>query len=417
MAIELYANDATSTLAGAINNTALTANLASGGGALFPHPIAGQYFTMTFNDASTGLLDEIVWVTNVTGDTVTMVRGQEGTIAQNWSAGDIASNFITAGGLQQFVQIPQAQAQSYNAAQDTGVANAYAATLNPVLSAHVPFMPIWFKALNANTTASTFNPGPGTLPIVNPDGTSLGSATFVPGGLYCLMNDGAGHYQLISTSNEALSSQGIATTGDMKFRPTSESIPGWIVANATTIGNATSGASQRANPDTFNNFSWHWTNFSNTQCPVLPSGRGANPAADFAANKTIQVLDWRGVGPQGVDTMGGAASTTLVNVPVTSGSRTVPGSVLGENLHALVTAELAAHAHANTLNDPGHLHAFDKAQAAGASGASGSVLGVNVVANTSSATTGMSINNISAGSGTAHNTVALSMLVTWYIKL
>lgn len=341
--IALYANNDVSSLAGAITNTSLTANLASGGGALFPHPGAGQYFTLTFNDSATGLLDEIVWVTNVTGDTITMIRAQEGTLAQNWSAGDIASQLLTAGGLQQFVQFPQLQSLSTNKAVDTGSANAYSVALVPALTAHSVGSPIFWQATNPNTGASTFNDGAGVLPLVNPDGTALGSGTIVANGYYISIADGAGHFQLVSASNEALSSQGIATVGDMKFRPTSESIPGWVVANGLTIGNATSGASGLASATAFALFNWHWTNFSNTQCPVVPSGRGSSAAADFAANKTIQVLAWQGMGPIGVDTMGGAATTFLSGVTVQSGSTTVPGSIYGTNSTNVSLAQLPVH--------------------------------------------------------------------------
>lgn len=100
MATILFANNATSTLAGSITNTATTANLASGSGSLFPNPSGSQYFVGSFTDAATGLLHEIVWVTNVTTDTITMVRAQEGTTAQNWNAGDIFANLVTAGTMQ-----------------------------------------------------------------------------------------------------------------------------------------------------------------------------------------------------------------------------------------------------------------------------------------------------------------------------
>lgn len=93
----LYANNAQSTLAAAVSSTATTANLAAGTGSLFPAPVSGQAFYMTFNDAATGILKEIVLVTGMSGDVVTtMVRGQQGTTAQNWSAGDFASQFFTA---------------------------------------------------------------------------------------------------------------------------------------------------------------------------------------------------------------------------------------------------------------------------------------------------------------------------------
>lgn len=97
MSLILFANDAQSTLAGSITNVATVANLAPGTGALFPAPGAGQYFTGTFIDAATGLVKEIVRVTDVTGDQITMVRAQEGTSAQAWTAGDIFANQWTAG--------------------------------------------------------------------------------------------------------------------------------------------------------------------------------------------------------------------------------------------------------------------------------------------------------------------------------
>src|SRR6185312_6621838 len=100
----LWANNANTTLAGNVSNVATTATLTPGAGALFPSPGAGQYFVATFVDAATGLLNEIVHVTDVTGDVVTMVRAQEGTTALNWLAGDLFSNLVTAGTLQAFAQ-------------------------------------------------------------------------------------------------------------------------------------------------------------------------------------------------------------------------------------------------------------------------------------------------------------------------
>lgn len=104
MALILFANNAASTLAGPITNTATTANLASGTGVLFPSPSGGNYFTLTFVDAATGLTNEIVYVTNVTGDTVTMTRAQESTTGKPWLAGDLAINMVTAGTMTAMVQ-------------------------------------------------------------------------------------------------------------------------------------------------------------------------------------------------------------------------------------------------------------------------------------------------------------------------
>jgi hypothetical protein len=101
----LFYNNAITTLAGAIAPTSTTANLAAGAGILFtPGPSTGEYFVMTFYDALTGLLNEIVHVTNITTDTITIARAQEGTTALNWLAGDFAQNLLTAGTMASMLQ-------------------------------------------------------------------------------------------------------------------------------------------------------------------------------------------------------------------------------------------------------------------------------------------------------------------------
>ena len=130
----LFYNNAVTTLAAPVLSTDLTATLAPGSGSLFsPGPTGGDYFCLTFTDAATGLLDEIVHVTNVTGDVVTIVRAQEGTTAQNWNTGDNAQARITAGGLAVLqTSATTLQIQAGNYAVDTGTANALNITLNPV---------------------------------------------------------------------------------------------------------------------------------------------------------------------------------------------------------------------------------------------------------------------------------------------
>ncbi len=100
----LFANNAISTLAGPISNTATTVNLTAGSGALFPNPGSGQQFSLTLIDQATGLLNEIMYVTTRVTDTLTVVRAQEGTTALNWLAGDLAQSLVTAGQMQSFAQ-------------------------------------------------------------------------------------------------------------------------------------------------------------------------------------------------------------------------------------------------------------------------------------------------------------------------
>lgn len=100
----IWTNNAQTTLGAPLTNVALSCTLTTGAGALFPSPSAGQGFTLTFKDAATGLLREIVLCTARSGDVCTIVRAQEGTTALPWLAGDLAGNLVTAGGLNSFKQ-------------------------------------------------------------------------------------------------------------------------------------------------------------------------------------------------------------------------------------------------------------------------------------------------------------------------
>ena len=73
-----FANNATTTLAAPLTATATTVTLASGTGSLFPPLSGGNTFISTLTDAATGLVREIVKVTAITGDVLTVVRAQEG---------------------------------------------------------------------------------------------------------------------------------------------------------------------------------------------------------------------------------------------------------------------------------------------------------------------------------------------------
>lgn len=100
------------------------------------------------------------------------------------------------------------------------------------------------------------------------------------------------------------------TTGDVKFSADNVEQPGWLFLDGNTIGNAASGGTARANADCLNLFTFLWNRFSNTICPVS-GGRGATALADFNANKTIKLLDARGVCLVAPDNMGGASRGVL----------------------------------------------------------------------------------------------------------
>lgn len=72
--------------------------LESGEGGLFPQPSGGTYFMAVLEDGRTGAR-EIVRVTGRSGDTLTVVRAQEDTTAQEFPAYSSISARLTAGAL------------------------------------------------------------------------------------------------------------------------------------------------------------------------------------------------------------------------------------------------------------------------------------------------------------------------------
>ncbi|MCP3444592.1 hypothetical protein [Bradyrhizobium sp. CCGUVB14] len=419
-----FANNANTILAAPINTVATSLQVSAGTGAIFPTPTANQPFLLTLIDAATQTVNEIVLVTQRAVDVLTIVRGQEGTIAKSWLGGDICANLVTAGTFQNMEQIPQAQAAAHNWAQDTGGVNSYVAAYSPTITQRIQGMTLRMKIANSNTGPSTLDIGAGPSPWVNPDGSDLGAGALIAGG-WAEFVDNVTNYQLISSSQQAQSSAGAATTGDFKWRPTSETVAGWVVANATTIGNAASNATQLASAVAANLFAWHWNNFPNTQCPVftsagVPTTRGANAAADFAANKQIQVYDKRGHGVIGVDTMGGSPTNRLAGVPVAIGSSTTPGSVLGENVHTLTAGEAPTITSngvnfisvTTTRSDIG-LGNSPNTTGGGAFGFN-TPAGFGAVTSTGSAAIAVTSNNTGGG---AHNTVDLCDTGYWWIKL
>ena len=206
----------------------------------------------------------------------------------------------------------------------------------------------------------------------------------------------------------------IFSTGDFKWRPTSETLTGWVKANGLTIGSATSGATQRANADTQALYTYLWNTFPNSVAPVA-GGRGASASADFLANKTIGVVDMRGMSPFGLDDMGSTAAGRILQSSVTSGTPTSPASSGGEGVHTLTLAE--APAGQLTINDPGHAHQVGFVLDATAPGSSETVrpYGAGGSYSTSVAQAGVSLTD-HAGGG-AHNNMPPFLLGTWFLRL
>lgn len=93
---ELFTNNAESTLASGISDTDTSASVGSGHGARWPTLGVADWCYSTITD---GTNVEVVLVTARSTDTLTIVRGQQGTTAQTWSAGATIRHALTRDSL------------------------------------------------------------------------------------------------------------------------------------------------------------------------------------------------------------------------------------------------------------------------------------------------------------------------------
>lgn len=92
-----WANYASTTLNGAINNSTTTVVVADG--SIFPALAVGEICTVVLRDDALGKF-EIMNITSRSGNTLTVERGAEGTTAQAWASGHTMSHSLTAAWFQ-----------------------------------------------------------------------------------------------------------------------------------------------------------------------------------------------------------------------------------------------------------------------------------------------------------------------------
>jgi microcystin-dependent protein len=145
-------------------------------------------------------------------------------------------------------------------------------------------------------------------------------------------------------------------SGAMQMYVGTSAPTGWVRANGRTIGDGSSGGTERANADTSTLFSVLWSAYANAQLAIedssgVASTRGADAATDYAAHKRLPLPDLRGRGFFGLDDMGNSAASRLGTIIT---SQTTNGASGGTETHALTEAQLPAHTHG--LNS--HTHSF-----------------------------------------------------------
>jgi len=178
MTIQLFANNAKTTLAAPINATQTTITVAPGTGSLFPNPASGQAFMVTLVSAASSTTYEICLCNGRLGDTLSVIRGQEGTSGTPFLLNDIVGNFDTAGVMNGLVQAVQLQNQYFLFAVASGSANALTATIPSSLTTVPNGMSIVIQSAFANTGATTLNltlgsTATGVLPVLSVNATAL----------------------------------------------------------------------------------------------------------------------------------------------------------------------------------------------------------------------------------------------------
>ncbi len=165
-------------------------------------------------------------------------------------------------------------------------------------------------------------------------------------------------------------------------------IGGWILMDDGTIGNASSGASNRANVDTFPLYNLIYNNVIDTWAPVS-GGRTSDAVADFTAGKTLTLPRQLG---RVIGTAGSGSGLTA----------RVAGEYLGEESHTLSISEMPAHNHPGSVL-PNIVSGLDGSS--------------NPINTPSGGASTVPVTVANQGGGAAHNIMQPSSFGYTYIKL
>lgn len=210
----------------------------------------------------------------------------------------------------------------------------------------------------------------------------------------------------------------LMATGDQKLRYGTGPLSGFVRANGLTIGNASSGASERANADTQALFVYLCGVDANL---VMTPPRSGNCLSDFNANKQLATPDVRGRVIAGLDDMGNSAAGRLTSVGL-GVSGTVLGNASASETVALTLPNLPPITPSGTVSVAASFVPFRFATIPVGGGSSVTVIDqISFVGNNGSTSLGSPAasftGGVGGGSSSPFSRVQPTILMTVYIKL
>lgn len=216
---------------------------------------------------------------------------------------------------------------------------------------------------------------------------------------------------------------------------------GYVYCAGKTLGDASSGSTERANADTQALFVVLWNNSTNSELQlqnlsgsnIARSGVGA--LTDYGAHCRLSLPDCRGRVRAGLGTMSGTSDIARITSAGSGVNGATPLTSGATQTHTMTSGELVSHthtftgtAHNHTATDSGHTHSYFQSlnanlttiattgttagNAGGSTGTTGSGNAVITVANTTAGGT-----NSSTGSTTPFSVVQPTIIFTTIIKL
>ena len=457
-------NNAYSTLASGISAGATSLTVQAGHGDRFPAITAPDWSKITLED-SAGNREIILLGARTAGSDVlgTLTRGQEGTTARAWNAGDVVELRMTAQLVEDAMGHPATTtaAHAASAIANTPAGNIAATTVQAAINeldtekqaslGYTPANDVLGNLSNKATARANLGVEAAEVDVASAATTDIGAAasmnvritgttgitslgTVAAGtvrnvrmaGALTLTHNAtslilpAGGANIATAAGDCFEAESLGSgnwvvrgyqkadgtsviaavsefTGVVKDYIGTNAPSGYVLLSGRTIGDASSGATERANADTSALFTLLWDSMANTEAAVS-GGRGASAAADFAAHKTITLPDARGRVIAGKDNMGGTTASRL-----TSGGSGITGTTLGTSGGAESVTLTAAQS-----GLPSHTHSYTAALANDAAGAGNG----NAVA--SASTTGAAG---PSSASSAHSSTQPTLVLNKIIKL